>query len=166
MAEITTPTPLTSVPKSNKVRQILKWVGFFLGGLFLLIVAYVAFMLIKMNYLPANLDYSTRLMSDQGFFSIAYTPQVDAITVNQMHSWTLHVETPDGKPVENAQISVDGFYALTLLVIPITIAFSIQQYRLWEFDPIIKRSLVYGFLTLFLGLIYAGYALLPPEIHR
>lgn len=54
MAEITTPTPLTSVPKSNKVRQILKWVGFFLGGLFLLIVAYVAFMLIKMNYLPKS----------------------------------------------------------------------------------------------------------------
>jgi hypothetical protein len=33
--------------------------------------------------------------------------------------------------------------------LPITIAFSTLRYRLWDADPIINRSLVYGFMTLF-----------------
>ncbi|HCB50857.1 MAG TPA: hypothetical protein DEP47_15400 [Chloroflexi bacterium] len=28
--------------------------------------------------------------------------------MNEIHSWTIHLETPDGQAVENAQIAVDG----------------------------------------------------------
>ncbi len=28
--------------------------------------------------------------------------------VNVMHTWTLHLETPSGEPIEDAEISVDG----------------------------------------------------------
>jgi hypothetical protein len=108
MAEISNPTPLKTGAKPKSARQMLKWTGFVLGALLLLILAYITFMLIRMNSMPADLDYDTTLASDQGLFSISYEPQPGQISVNQMHSWTLHVETPDGKPVENAQITVDG----------------------------------------------------------
>ena len=28
--------------------------------------------------------------------------------INEIHSWTLHVETPDGQAVEGATVSIDG----------------------------------------------------------
>lgn len=108
MTELATPKPITADPGAKKTRRTLKWVGFALGALLLLILAYLTVMLIRMNNVPADLDYGTTLTSDQGLFSISYEPQAGNIAVNQMHSWTLHVETPDGKPVENAQITVDG----------------------------------------------------------
>lgn len=61
-----------------------------------------------MYYVPNDLDLSSRLPSEQGIYSVAYTPQSGKIAVNQMHSWTLHVETADGQPVDDAQIVVDG----------------------------------------------------------
>jgi hypothetical protein len=41
-------------------------------------------------------------------FRISYTSNVKPIPLNQIHSWTLHVETANGQPLENADISVDG----------------------------------------------------------
>jgi tRNA A-37 threonylcarbamoyl transferase component Bud32 len=47
--------------------------------------------------------------------------------------------------------AIYGFFFLfiPLYCLPITIAFSTLRYRLWDADPIINRSLVYGFMTLF-----------------
>ncbi|MFN3331403.1 MAG: FixH family protein [Caldilinea sp.] len=57
---------------------------------------------------PAELDYSTTRASDEGRFVVSFTSALDPIVINQMHSWTLHVETADGAPVENAVIQVSG----------------------------------------------------------
>ncbi|OGS96464.1 MAG: hypothetical protein A3K04_05950 [Gallionellales bacterium RBG_16_56_9] len=57
---------------------------------------------------PANLDTSTSILSDQEWFRVSYTSNENPLPLNQVHSWTLHVETADGQPVENAEISVDG----------------------------------------------------------
>src|SRR5262245_38384975 len=57
---------------------------------------------------PAGRDYSTTRLSDQGLFRVSYASSRDIVPVNQMHKWTLHVETSDGQLVENAIISVDG----------------------------------------------------------
>lgn len=57
---------------------------------------------------PAELDYSTTRASDEGRFVVSFTSALDPIAINQMHSWTLHVETADGAPVENAVIQVSG----------------------------------------------------------
>ena len=57
---------------------------------------------------PANLDASTSVLTDQELFRVSYTSNVETIPLNQIHSWTLHVETADGQPVENAEISIDG----------------------------------------------------------
>lgn len=65
-----------------------------------------------------------------------------------------------------AMMISNAFYALTVLAIPMTIAFSIQQYRLWEIDPIMNRSLVYGILSIVLALIYAGSVILLQNLFR
>jgi hypothetical protein len=62
----------------------------------------------RMNYTPGDLDFSTTLLSDQGLYQVSYAPQNGSARVNQIHTWILHVETPDGEPVEDAQILVDG----------------------------------------------------------
>ena len=41
-------------------------------------------------------------------FVVTYTTPDGPPELNRMHSWVLHVATEDGKPVEGAQIEVDG----------------------------------------------------------
>lgn len=57
---------------------------------------------------PANLDTSTSILTDQELFRVSYSSNEKPLPLNQIHSWTLHVETAEGQPVENAEISIDG----------------------------------------------------------
>ena len=57
---------------------------------------------------PTNLDMSTSHISDNGLFSVSWTSDPSSPPLNQIHTWTIHVETADGKPVEDAKITVDG----------------------------------------------------------
>ena len=59
------------------------------------------------NSAPSGLDMSTERTTDNGKFKVSFASE-EAIVINQMHSWTLHVETADGQIVENATILVDG----------------------------------------------------------
>lgn len=52
-------------------------------------------------------SHATRA-SENGLFSVTYRSALDPIEINRMHEWTLHVETADGAPVEDAEITVDG----------------------------------------------------------
>ena len=56
---------------------------------------------------PSGLDYATERSTDNGAFQVSYASE-ESIAINQIHTWTLHVETADGQPVENATITVDG----------------------------------------------------------
>ena len=93
----------------SKSLRIIKWGA---GGLLLLVAVYFVGMNIMMSQtikeVPANLDYSTTRVSDENIFRISYLSTENIIPVNKMHQWTLHIETVDGKPVENATIKVDG----------------------------------------------------------
>jgi hypothetical protein len=38
----------------------------------------------------------------------SYVAQLNPLVINQMHTWTFHLETPAGQPLSGAQIIVDG----------------------------------------------------------
>jgi hypothetical protein len=61
-----------------------------------------------MQDIPADLDTSTARTSEQESYQVSLTSNLDPVVINQIHSWTLAVETPEGQPVENAEITVDG----------------------------------------------------------
>ena len=93
----------------QKFVRIVLWLGGVLGGLVLAYIVAMNMMMAKMNgEVPADLDYSTTRTSDDGLFKVSYASSTGSVPVNQMHQWTLHVETTDGQPVEDATIGVDG----------------------------------------------------------
>lgn len=53
-------------------------------------------------------DYARVMMSRAGAFKASYTSDPEAITINSMISWKLKVETADGQPVRDAEITVNG----------------------------------------------------------
>ena len=73
-----------------------------------IVLCAVGFMVWRMNYVPSDLDLSTTRLSDHGLFKSTIRPAVEPIPINQIHTWTLHVETAKGQPVENATIAVNG----------------------------------------------------------
>jgi hypothetical protein len=65
------------------------------------------------------------------------------------------------------QILLDVFlFDSAGLLIPISIAISILRYRLWDIDLLIRRTLVYGVLTISLGLVYFGGVVLLETLLR
>lgn len=57
---------------------------------------------------PADLDLSTSRTSQQGLFNVSYRSDLDPVAINQLHTWTLHVETAGGQPLDGATVTVDG----------------------------------------------------------
>jgi hypothetical protein len=107
MSTITT-LPEQHVAQPRPRRRMLRWIAGIAGGVLLLILAAFGFMLYWMNYVPSDLDLSTTRRSNQGVYQVSYTPRRGPIVINQIHSWTIHVAKPDGQPVTDAVITVDG----------------------------------------------------------
>jgi hypothetical protein len=61
-----------------------------------------------MNSAPADLDVSKTRLSENKSFTVTYRSDYDPIPINKIHSWTIKIETSDGKPVTGAHIDVDG----------------------------------------------------------
>lgn len=57
---------------------------------------------------PDSLDLSDTRLSEGGLFRVTYTSSLEPIPTNQIHNWTVHVETANNEPVEQASITVDG----------------------------------------------------------
>ena len=57
---------------------------------------------------PKDLDYSRTRTSGAGLYRATIRPQGDSIPQGKLHRWVLHVETPNGAPVDACQIAVDG----------------------------------------------------------
>jgi len=57
---------------------------------------------------PQDLDYGRRRISEGGLYRAEIRPQGDSIPRGKLQSWTLHLETATGAPVDTAMIAVDG----------------------------------------------------------
>jgi hypothetical protein len=53
-------------------------------------------------------DMGLTQASAENHFVATLVSDLDPPTINELHGWTLHVETPDGAVVENASVSIDG----------------------------------------------------------
>jgi hypothetical protein len=105
---MSTITTIVSQSIAQRRGRTLRWLLGFAGGILLLIVAWFGLMLYRMNYVPADLDLATTRLSTQGVYRVSYAPNRTSIAINQIHTWTIHVATPDGQPVTDAAITMDG----------------------------------------------------------
>jgi hypothetical protein len=55
-----------------------------------------------------SLDTAETRLSEQGFFKAAYVSSSVPVPVNQIHTWRVQVETADGLPLDQAEITVNG----------------------------------------------------------
>lgn len=46
--------------------------------------------------------------SEQGQFVASWSSDPVTPPINAVHEWVLHIETPDGEPVEGASVTIDG----------------------------------------------------------
>jgi hypothetical protein len=56
----------------------------------------------------ADPDRTMTRMSGSDRFRVSMRSNVDPVPLSRIHSWTLHLETPEGVAVEDAQIGVYG----------------------------------------------------------
>ena len=104
---MTTITAPHSAVRSYRAR-VWKWILSGVGALLLVALAVFGFMLWRMSYVPSDLDLSTTRLSNQGLYRVSYAPRRGPIAINQLHAWTIHVAAPDGQPITDAAITVDG----------------------------------------------------------
>lgn len=90
------------LPRS--LRRKLLPAGIALGGALLL----TSYLHASMTRAPADLDLSRTRLSAGETFRATITPNVDPIPLHRLHSWTLHLETADGRPIEAVPVSVHG----------------------------------------------------------
>jgi hypothetical protein len=57
---------------------------------------------------PTDVDYARTRSSEGGLYRATIRPQGDSIPQGRLQSWTLHLETAAGVPVDSADVAVDG----------------------------------------------------------
>jgi hypothetical protein len=57
---------------------------------------------------PQPGELGSTLETYSGIYTITANPELDPLVINRIHEWTLHIETADGRPVEDARVMVEG----------------------------------------------------------
>lgn len=57
---------------------------------------------------PSDLDLALSKTTEHGLYVASLAADQSPVPVGTLHSWTVTVTTPDGKPVEAKAISIDG----------------------------------------------------------
>ncbi len=77
-----------------------------------------------------------------------------AYALNLIHYAALNYFQPTSAVIIGYEIFRTIAQMLTLLLLPAVITISITRYHLWDIDFYINRSLVYGFVTILLGIVF------------
>jgi hypothetical protein len=104
MSNVTKTVPAPAARRSGLRRPLL----IAAAVVALLVLVYAGYTMWRMSYVPADLDFSTTQLSENGLYRATIVPDTDPIAINQLHSWVLHVETSDGQSLGDATVSVDG----------------------------------------------------------
>lgn len=104
MSNVTKPLSAPAARRSGLRRPIL----IAAAVLVLLAFVYFGYTMWRMNYVPADLDFNTTQLSENGLYRATIVPDREPIAINQLHTWVLHVESSDGQPLDDAIVSVDG----------------------------------------------------------
>jgi hypothetical protein len=57
---------------------------------------------------PCSFGDDEGWLTRSGYYRISYRSELQPIVINRIHSWIFHVETPDGTPVDGAEITITG----------------------------------------------------------
>ncbi len=57
---------------------------------------------------PDKIDTSTRQVSENGIYTVSYTPEITPVRINTIHSWRVKIADRDGNPVTGASIAIEG----------------------------------------------------------
>jgi hypothetical protein len=57
---------------------------------------------------PAAAEAAQEQESDAGLYTVRWQSDSGAVNLNQLHTWTLHVDDAAGAPVTGARLTVDG----------------------------------------------------------
>jgi len=91
------------------------------------------------------------------------------LALDEIVFYGLKLYSPAGQPGLPHLLVTGAGGAMNLLLLsvePVVITLAIFRYRLWDVDLLIRRTLVYGLLTLLLGLMYFGSVLGLEAIFR
>ena len=77
------------------------------GGLLVAVVIAYAVVLAMMGA-PADLDLSRDKASARGLYRVSVAPEKEPFDRGALHAWIATVTTPQGVPVDGAEIAVDG----------------------------------------------------------
>lgn len=77
-------------------------------GLASLVVATTASAGLFSRKLPADLDLALAKRTAAGLYEATIAPVAPPVKVGRMHAWTVTLTDPNGRPVDGADIAVDG----------------------------------------------------------
>jgi hypothetical protein len=70
--------------------------------------------------------------------------------------YSLELSLPAGNPLPWWTLVTSAGWNLTMTIMPLSLSIAVLRYRLYDIDVVINRTLVYGSLTVMLGLVYLG----------
>src|SRR5215211_1237978 len=70
--------------------------------------------------------------------------------------YDIELSLPAGSPLPWWTLLGSAGWNLTLTIVPLSLSLAVLRYRLYDIDVVINRTLVYGSLTVMLGLVYFG----------
>lgn len=78
-------------------------------GIALVMIAVAVWLLVLRGGTAAPAAQAERIVSQHGIYTLTYKSEIEPIPLNQMHSWTIHLEKEGaGLALDGAEITVDG----------------------------------------------------------